>query len=96
MMSNEDMFMNFYDPRRSSPFYGMIASVIFTNRDHFYQGLYDAICKHPSYVILSDLETDEKIEIINSMIGYYEAREAYENCAKLVEIKKELQAHVKN
>lgn len=95
MMFNEDMFMNFYDPRGSTPFYGMIASAIFTNRDSSYQGLYDAICKHPSYVILSDLETDKKVKIISDMIKYYEIKESYEKCAKLLNIKKGIEDYIK-
>lgn len=95
-MANDEMFINFYDPRGSTPFYGMIASAIFTNRDSSYQGLYDAICKHPSYVILSDLETDKKIKIINNMVDYYEAIEAYEKCATLLDIKKRIEEYAEN
>jgi hypothetical protein len=95
-MTNDDMFMNFYDPYRNSPFYGMVASLIFTHRDQFYQALYEAICKNPTYVILSDLEVDKKVKIISGMIEYYEAREAYEKCAKLLDIKKGIEDYVEN
>lgn len=95
-MTNEEMFRNFYDPRQDSPFYGMMASLIFTNRDQFYQALYEAISKHPNYVILSDLDIDKKVKIISGMIEYYEARESYEKCAKLLDIKKGIEEYVEN
>jgi len=90
------MFMNFYDPRRDSPFYGMMASLIFTHKEQFYQALYEAVSKHPSYVVLSDLESDKKIKVLDGMIQYYEAKESYEKCATLLNIKKELEEYVEN
>jgi len=90
------MFMNFYDPRRDSPFYGMLASLIFTHKDQFYQALYEAVSKHPSYVVLSDLESDKKIKVLDGMIQYYEAKESYEKCATLLNIKKEIEEYVEN
>ena len=90
------MFMNFYDPRRDSPFYGMMASLIFTHKDQFYQALYEAVSKHPSYVVLSDLESDKKIKVLDGMIQYYEAKESYEKCATLLNIKKEIEEYVEN
>lgn len=95
-MDDSEMFMNFYDPHRDTPFYGMMASLIFTHRDQFYQALYEAISKHPSYVILSDLESEKKLKVLDGMIKYYEARESYEKCATLLNIKKEIKEHVEN
>jgi len=95
-MDDSEMFMNFYDPRRDSPFYGMLASLIFTHKDQFYQALYEAVSKHPSYVVLSDLESDKKIKVLDGMIQYYEAKESYEKCATLLNIKKEIEEYVEN
>lgn len=95
-MDDSEMFMNFYDPRRESPFYGMMASLIFTHKDQFYQALYEAVSKHPSYVVLSDLESDKKIKVLDGMIQYYEAKESYEKCATLLNIKKEIEEYVEN
>jgi len=95
-MDDSEMFMNFYDPRRDSPFYGMMASLIFTHKDQFYQALYEAVSKHPSYVVLSDLESDKKIKVLDGMIQYYEAKESYEKCATLLNIKKEIEEYVEN
>jgi hypothetical protein len=95
-MDDSEMFMNFYDPHSNSPFYGMMASLIFTHKDQFYQALYEAISKHPSYVVLSDLESDKKIKVLDGMIEYYEARESYEKCATLLNIKKEIETYVEN
>lgn len=90
------MFINFYDPHRNSPFYNMVISLIFTQRDQFYQALYNAISKNPTYVILSDLDIDKKVKIISDMIEYYESKEAYEKCAKLLDIKKGIEEYVEN
>jgi len=95
-MDDSEMFMNFYDPRRDSPFYGMLASLIFTHKVQFYQALYEAVSKHPSYVVLSDLESDKKIKVLDGMIQYYEAKESYEKCATLLNIKKEIEEYVEN
>lgn len=95
-MDDSEMFMNFYDPRRDSPFYGMMASLIFTHKDQFYQALYEAISKHPSYVVLSDLESEKKLKVLDGMIQYYEAKESYEKCATLLNIKKEIEEYVEN
>jgi hypothetical protein len=95
-MDDSEMFMNFYDPRRDSPFYGMMASLIFTHKDQFYQALYEAVSKHPSYVVLSDLESEKKLKVLDGMIQYYEAKESYEKCATLLNIKKEIEEYVEN
>jgi hypothetical protein len=95
-MTNEEMFMNFYGSDKNSQIYGAIASLIFTHRDQFYNALYEAICNYPSYVILSDLELSKKIKVIEGMLEYYEVRESYERCAKLLTIKKEIEEYVKN
>lgn len=95
-MDDSEMFMNFYDPHHDSPFYGMLASLIFTHRDQFYQALFEAISKHPSYVVLSDLESEKKINVLDGMIQYYEAKESYEKCTTLLNIKKEIKGHVEN
>lgn len=95
-MDNSEMFMNFYDPYSNSPFYGILAALIFEHKDQFYQILYEAISKHPSYVIVSDLETHKKLKVLDGMIEYYEAKESYEKCATLLNIKKEIEEYVGN
>lgn len=89
------MFMNFYDPHRNSPLYEMVTSLIFTHQDQFYQALYNAISKNHTYVILSDLDIDKKVKIISDMIKYYEIKESYEKCAKLLNIKKGIEDYIK-
>lgn len=61
------------------------------DRDTFYNAVYEAINQHPSYVILSDLEHDKKIKIIDDMIQFYVEREDYERCSRLQSIKNALQ-----
>jgi len=95
-MSDSEMFINFYDPDRKHPFYNMLSSLIFVNRDSFYHILYDAISEHPSYVILSDLNTESKLNIIDGMIKYFENKESYERCANLLIIKKNIKENAKD
>ena len=39
-----------------------------TDDDHFYNIVYEAIMRHPSYVILSESNMDRKVQIITNMI----------------------------
>lgn len=61
------------------------------NEDHFYNIVYEAIMRHPSYVIVSESNGSRKIQIIGNMIKYFEEKEDYEKCYDLLNIKKELQ-----
>jgi len=61
------------------------------NEDHFYNIVYEAIMRHPSYVILSDSNLERKAQIINNMIVFFEEKEDYEKCYELFIIKKELE-----
>jgi len=95
-MRDDDMFMNFYNTSNNSLFHASIASLIYTHRDQFYEALYQAIHKNTSYVVLSELEQDKKINIINGIIEYYEAKEAYEKCAELIDVKNKIKEYVKD
>jgi len=57
------------------------------DKDGSYNIIYDAIIKHPSYVILSDGEASHKIKVIDKIINHYEQKEEYEKCAALLNIK---------
>ena len=50
--------------------------------------------EHPTYVILSDMETERKYSILNKMMKYYESKEDYEKCAKLLEIQKQVNNNI--
>jgi len=62
-----------------------------TDDDHFYNIVYEAIMRHPSYVILSESNMDRKVQIITNMIIFFEQKEDYEKCYELFNIKKELE-----
>ena len=86
------MATNFFSNRNNQdPKSELFAKILLlANRDLFYTTLYSAIINHPSYVILSDIPGDRKVEILNEMIEYYESREDYEKCAHLVKVKKQV------
>jgi len=75
---------------RSSMWNKLIRGIHVRDEDLFVNTLFQAISKHPSYVILSDMESQRKSTIIAAMISYYENREDYEKCAILFEIQKDL------
>tara|TARA_B110000902_G_C14138618_1_gene524841 strand:+ start:106 stop:357 length:252 start_codon:yes stop_codon:yes gene_type:complete len=75
---------------RSSMWNNLIDGILVKNEDLFINTLYQAISKHPSYVILSDMDHKRKNTIISAMLAYYENKEDYEKCVILFEIQKEL------
>lgn len=78
------------NPNDKIPWHVLVEGLIAYNKEAFFQTLFSAICKHPSYVILSDLKTSDKNEIIDQMISFYEGREDFEKCIVLMDIKKEI------
>lgn len=70
----------------------MTLTSVLRDKGAFFNILYDAINAHPSYVVLSDMTSERKLEIIGEIISYYEKREDYEKCASLLKIKKEIEA----
>ena len=72
------------------PWHVLVEGLIAYDKEIFFQTLFSAISKHPSYVILSDMEISRKNAIIDQMIAFYETREDFEKCLVLMNIKKEL------
>ncbi|MDA9263045.1 hypothetical protein OAC86_00075 [bacterium] len=72
------------------PWHILVNGLISYNKDAFFHALFLAISKHPSYVIVSDMEIERKEEILTKMLSYYEEREDFEKCSVLFNIKKEL------
>jgi len=65
-------------------------NLIVNDEDAFYNMLYMAITKHPSYVIMSDLEIDRKETILGVMLKHFENKEEFEKCASIYNIKKQI------
>jgi hypothetical protein len=72
------------------PWHVLIDGLIAHNKEEFFKALYCAMSKHPSYIIMSDIELDRKMSIIDQMIEFYEVKEDYEKCLFLLNIKKEV------
>jgi len=72
------------------PWHVLVEGLIAHDKEAFFHALFSAISKHPSYVILSDMEPARKNTIIDQMITFYESREDFEKCLVLMNIKKEL------
>lgn len=73
------------------PWHVLVEGLIAHDKEAFFQTLFSAISKHPSYVILSDMETSRKNKIIDQMIAFYEIKEDFEKCLVLMDIKKEIE-----
>lgn len=67
-----------------------IDGFIVSDEDIFFNTLYKAITNHPQYVITSDLEDDQKEDILSTMLKYFENKEEFEKCASLFNIKKQI------
>ncbi len=68
----------------------IIEGLMVNNRSTFFAALYQAMMEHPSYVILSDMPTDRKLKILSNMLSYYEEKEDYEKCQKLLEMQQQV------
>jgi hypothetical protein len=79
------------DPNNKIPWHVLVEGLIAHNKEAFFHALFLAISKHPSYVILSDMEVSRKNQIIDKMISFYENREDFEKCIVLMNVKKELE-----
>lgn len=75
---------------RNHKWYKIIDGIMVTNEDTFFNTLYMAITKHPTYVICADLETKRKDSILGAMLKHFESKEDFEKCACIFDIKKQI------
>lgn len=75
-----------------SKWFQIIDGLLVSDRDRFFSALYMAITNHPTYVIMSDMETDRKGVILNAMLEYFETKEEFEKCAVIYNIKKQIKS----
>ena len=78
------------DQEERIPWQVLVDGLISYNKEAFFQALFLAMSKHPSYVILADMEIERKADILNKMIMHYEEKEDFEKCQVIFNIKKEL------
>lgn len=81
-----DYFLN----DRNKKWFKIIDGIAVNDENTFYNVLYMAISKHPSYVILSDVTAERKSNILNKMLTYFEIREEFEKCAYIHNINKQI------
>lgn len=72
----------------------IIEGLMVNNKSRFFAVLYQAMMEHPAYVILSDMTQERKLEILNSMLNFYEQREDFEKCTDLFKIQQQLNNNV--
>ena len=87
---NMDKFFRKNRKRFNSRWDIIIEGLMVSNKSHFFAALYQAMMEHPAYVILSDMPTDRKNELLSNMLKFYEEREDFEKCAKLYEMQQQL------
>ena len=78
------------DQEERIPWEVLVNGLISYNKEAFFHALFLAMSKHPSYVILADMEIKRKAEILNKMIVHFEQKEDFEKCLVIFNIKKEL------
>lgn len=75
----------------SGMWYNIVNNIMLLNSDAFFRAVFDAMQNHPTYVILSDFESDRKIFIMDQMLKHYEEKEDFEKCKVIFEIKKQIE-----
>jgi hypothetical protein len=68
----------------------IIEGLMVNNKGQFFAMLFNAMVEHPSYVILSDMPIERKLEILNNMLVFYEDREDYEKCSTLIKMQQQV------
>jgi len=74
----------------AKPWFPIIDGIIVNDEDLFFNALYMAMTSHPTYVIASDLAADRKSVILGAMLEYFEIKEEFEKCSKILNIKKQI------
>tara|TARA_B100000212_G_C27242222_1_gene476452 strand:- start:523 stop:801 length:279 start_codon:yes stop_codon:yes gene_type:complete len=72
----------------------IIEGLMVNNKPAFFAALYQAMMEHPTYVILSDMPVERKIQILSNMLKYYEEKEDYEKCAQLVKMQQQVNSDI--
>jgi citrate lyase beta subunit len=85
---------SFFDKDRNEKgdmWYNIVNNIMLLNSEAFFRAVFDAMQNHPTYVILSDFESDRKIYIMDQMLEHYEKKEDFEKCKVIFEIKKQIE-----
>ena len=85
---------SFFDKNRNEEgdmWYNIVNNIMLLNSEAFFRAVFDAMQNHPTYVILSDFESDRKIYIMDQMLKHYEKKEDFEKCKVIFEIKKQIE-----
>ena len=82
-MMDDDSIINF------GPWSSFFAATM--TKSSLYNMIYEAIMERPSYVVLSEGSIGRKMEVIDTLIEFYEKREDYERCADLNNIRKDIE-----
>lgn len=86
---------SFFDKNRNEEagdmWYNIVNNIMLLNSEAFFRAVFDAMQNHPTYVILSDFESDRKIYIMDQMLEHYEKKEDFEKCKIIFEIKKQIE-----
>ena len=85
---------SFFDKNRNEEgdmWYNIVNNIMLLNSEAFFRAVFDAMQNHPTYVILSDFESDRKIYIMDQMLKHYEQKEDFEKCKVIFEIKKQIE-----
>ena len=79
-------------PESDDLWYSLVNGLMLVNTENFFKAIFDAIQQHPTYVILSDFESDRKMFILEEMLKHYENKEDFEKCKVIFDIKKQVES----
>jgi hypothetical protein len=69
---------------------GLLAFLKEVNRERFFNTGYDLLLNFRKESLDAPTEVEVKIRTIDNMINFFEAKEEYEKCAYLLDVKKEI------
>ena len=72
----------------------IIEGLMVSNKSKFFAALYQAMIEHPSYVIVSDMPQERKLDILENMLKFYEDREDFEKCKVLFKMQQQLNDNI--
>ena len=69
---------------------GLLAFLKEVNRERFFNTGYELLLNFRKEALDAPTEVEVKIRTIDNMINFFEAKEEYEKCAYLLDVKKEI------
>ena len=90
-MSDLDRNINPFD---DPDFMSFMMSMKKMSEERMMEMSYDLLINHAQSAVLHDAPAEDKVKAVNRVISHFENKEEYEKCAKLYEIKTQLEKSI--